>query len=86
MRGSEGFRLPLTFDASHWFNLAVLDVRGGKGQYKDSSSSTTLQTFIKRCNNFAEQLKWGKVFSTVEQIAKEKNIPMYAPVFFAQQR
>lgn len=80
------FCLPLNWDAGHFINLAVVDVRDGRKNFKDSSSSRMLQNFIKRSNIFASELKMGKGFAILEETAKKENLPMYVPVHFAEQR
>ena len=46
----------VSWDASHWMNLAVTDVKDGK----IGTSKEFLQSFVERTNTFADVLNRGK--------------------------
>ncbi len=54
--GNRVFIKQVSWDASHWINLAVTDVRDGK----IGSSEKFFSKFIERTNSFAEVLNRGK--------------------------
>ena len=55
------FMKQVSWDASHWMDLAVTDVRDGK----IGSSEKFLSKFIERTNRFAEVLNRGKGKSSI---------------------
>ena len=46
----------VSWDASHWMNLAVTDVKDGKV----ATSKEFFQSFVERTNTFADVLNRGK--------------------------
>lgn len=73
----------VTWDPSHFVNLAVTDVLSGKGGME---SSAHLKRFITRANVFHDELNRGKGHATLMSIAAQEKTPALAPCSFAKQR
>ncbi|XP_018014214.1 uncharacterized protein LOC108671228 [Hyalella azteca] len=79
------FAFPVTWDAGHWMNLVVTDVRNVK-QPSFKSSSQFLNTFIKRCNVFSDELQRGKGYAMLRATAEASKSIAHAPKSYAQHR
>lgn len=77
------FRIPVNFDAAHFLNLAVVDVREGKQTFQESSKH--FKRFVERAIVYADEMKHGKGYAIMEKVAEENNLPKFAPVSFAAQ-
>lgn len=74
---------PITWDASHFLNIAITDVRDGMGD--TGASSAHMKRCIARCNTFNE-FNRGKGYATLKIVAEEEKMTAHAPTAYAQQR
>ena len=81
--GSSDYHVPVSWDAAHYLNLAVLDVRDGK---KGFVSKEHFQRFVARSNIFSLLMGRGKNFSLLKAVAREKKLSLHMPVIYAVQR
>ncbi|XP_018026712.1 uncharacterized protein LOC108682107, partial [Hyalella azteca] len=79
------FAVPVTWDAGHWMNLVVTDVRSVK-QQTFKGSAQLLNTFIKRCNVFNDELQHGKGYAMLRAISESNKSTAHAPKSYAQHR
>ncbi|XP_018010566.1 uncharacterized protein LOC108667964 [Hyalella azteca] len=77
------FAVPVTWDAGHWMNLVVTDVRSVK-QQTFKGSAQLLNTFIKRCNVFNDELQHGKGYAMLRAISESNKSTAHAPKSYAQ--
>ena len=85
VKGSNSpFAVPVVWDASHYLNLAVVDVRDGRKGF--DASTEHLQRFIQRCNTFSHLFARGKNFAMLKSIAAKNGFHLNMPVIFAAQR
>ena len=69
------FHVPVCWDAAHFLNLAVTDIRDAKREFSNDLS-VYLSRFIKRSNLFCHLFGRGKNFSLLKGIAREENLTL----------
>ena len=77
------FCLPVTWDAAHYLNLAIIDVREGKRDLPKCCSEYLLR-FIRRSNFFSLLIGRGKNNAILRKVAAEKKLPLKMPILFLQ--
>lgn len=80
----DAFSIPIRWDPAHLFNLAVTDIREGKGG--TDSSGKHLQRFVKRSAVFNAEMNIGKGNATLGFVAKQSQKSAHAPSAYAKQR
>ena len=82
---SSEFHLPVSWDPTHYINLAVLDVRDGKKDFSKDVSQFFAR-FISRSNLFSTIFGRCKKISLLKAVASRKKLPLHMPYVFAAQR
>ena len=77
------YELLVLWDAAHFLNLAVTDVRDGRNGLK---KSVYFSRFTERSNKFTLIMGHGKNHAVLETIARTKNLKLHVPQAYATQR
>ena len=73
LHSNSDFHLPVSWDAAHYLNLAITDIRDGKKNYSQTVKAF-FQRFISRSNLFSTIFGRGKNFSFLTAVANKRNL------------
>ena len=74
------FALPVSWDPAHFLNLAVTDVRDGKGDFKESS--VLFERLIKRLNVLNNELNYGKGNAILQIVKSASQLTAHNPTAY----
>ena len=80
---SSVYELPVLWDAAHFLNLAVTDVRDGRNGL--TKKSVYFSRFTERSNKFTLIMGHGKNHAVLETIARTKNLKLHVPQAYVTQ-